>query len=137
MSGLIYATTRLQRKTPEISTLSRNPLQPIFNYGQNTIAGDEHGQIPPAYTLPEPRFSFDFSKVPVHSKNRELMHGTEEVETTDRTDGPKAEAPKREPIMSVPVSVDRIDIIDSPKGAIGGFPPTRGGDLNVPGPLNK
>ncbi|HEX9988836.1 MAG TPA: hypothetical protein VGE45_10225 [Chloroflexia bacterium] len=34
------------------------------------------------------------------------------------------------------VTVDRIDIVDSASGAIGGFPAITSGDLNTPGPYN-
>jgi hypothetical protein len=38
---------------------------------------------------------------------------------------------------ATPVSVDRIDVVDSPAGAIGGYPAVTTGDLNVPGPFNN
>ncbi len=51
------------------------------------------------------------------------------------TPGPTPAGP---PVGTPPsISVDRIDVIDSPTGAIGGYPGILGNaDLNVPGPFN-
>jgi uncharacterized protein DUF4157/putative peptidoglycan binding protein len=46
--------------------------------------------------------------------------------------------PKGPPTGRPPsISVDRIDLIDGPVGAIGGFPPITHANLNVPGPFNS
>jgi len=45
-------------------------------------------------------------------------------------------APTGTPAAAAP-KVDKIDIVDSPTGAIAGYPPITSGNLNAPGPFNN
>jgi hypothetical protein len=65
--------------------------------------------------------------------------GSISVVAIDQTGGgaPAAPPPPLSAPAALPVTVDRIDIVDSPSGAISGFTGITTGDLNVPGPWNS
>ncbi len=69
----------------------------------------------------------------------------DQAEVRDQTAGPGSAAPTPSapgptpPAPTAPASptVDRIDLVNTPTGAISGYPAVTSGDLNTPGPFNN
>ena len=82
----------------------------------------------------------DFSSIPMLAPELRadpagVLHENEE---NDQSGGGSGAAPAPAPATSSsPITVDQIAIIDSPTGAIGGYPAITSGDLNTPGPFNN
>jgi hypothetical protein len=113
-----------------------------FGFRQDAgAATPERAKAPVTYASFAPGFGHDFGTVRVHPHGQapEAPAAPNAASFAFQTPGPtpKPAPPKPAPAATPTLSVDKIDIIDSSTGAIGGFVPITSGDLNSPGPFNN
>ncbi len=82
------------------------------------------------------RFGHDFGKIRVHNNDAPWQLDAAEDRTTDQTPGSPGSTTHPPAPGSEPVSVDRIDIVDGPAGAVAGLPTVRSRNLSAPGPVH-
>jgi hypothetical protein len=103
---------------------------------------DMHGLA--AATIYESRaksgLGHDFGKLPIHADGGDpqpvpaVKAGLLSFQTPGPTTTPPAPTA---PAPAAAPTVNKIDIVDSSTGAIGGYPAITSGDLNAPGPFNN
>ena len=123
-SSMLTRALQNARVPPHVDTVPVTPSRPRADVWSTAMASGGR----------------DFSGVPVKAAKPSAATGAiAEIDPIHFQSGPaKTPAPaKPASTPAVALSVDKIDIVDSATGAIGGYPAITSGDLNAPGPFNS